>query len=643
MIVRMSKVEIAGPKDLLGEALVLLRELGIFQVEPDTVGFIEKDDEQSVRSLSLDERTAVERLFLEDLGRKIDDLFSSLPALSIRECYLDPSSIVDTISGAVERHAAEAHELAGRRDTLLKERAELGRYAIFLGALTSLLESAKDTPRLDFIGLTIREPEMVGRLRDVISRVTDWKYELQTESAEDGSLVGLITVEKGIADRVKRTLSDEQVPELTFPAAFSGMTFPEKIVYVRRRIADSGREIGRIQDALARFAQRWGPLYRCVRDWIDDRLMLLKTTAAAFETRMCFFIHGWMPSRDLERLRERIRESFGPHVVVDEKEMREEDLERAPIMLRNPAYFRPFEIMTRLLPLPAYTSYDPTPFIGIFFPIFFGIILGDAGYGVVLIVLAFWLRRRFRAERLVRDGATVLLIAATYTVFFGVLFGEFFGDLPERLFHLEPLCIERREAIIPMLIFSLSIGVMHVLLGLVLGAVSAFRRNVKREGLYKVLSIILLFCVMASVAAYTGHFPAVLTRPAILLILFLTPLLFFAGGVLAPLEFLKNIGNIISYVRIAAIGLTSVLLAFVANRLGGLTGDIATGIVAAGLIHVLNIILGVFSPTIHSLRLHYVEFFSKFIEHGGRKFEPLERARTGTGGRETSGAAGNHR
>ena len=74
-----------------------------------------------------------------------------------------------------------------------------------------------------------------------------------------------------------------------------------------------------------------------------------------------------------------------------------------------------------------------------------------------------------------------------------------------------------------------------------------------------------------------------------------------------------------------AIGLTSVLLAFVANHLAGLTGDIVLGIVVAGLLHLINIILGVFSPTIQSLRLHYVEFFGKFIEHGGKKFEPLKK------------------
>lgn len=625
MIVRMSKIELVGEKPLLQEVLSLLRELGIFQIEPATVGFIEKEWEKDVRSFMLDEKTVFERMFLEDLRQKIELLFAELPALAVRKSYIEPVSILDTVSKTIDRHRESATDLSRQREVLAKERAELGRYSIFLNALASLIETTTETPDLDFIGLTIREPGMVEHLREALSRITDWKYELQTEPVEDGTLVGLITVEKSVSDKVKKSLSDEHVPELTFPESFAKLTFSEKVLFVKKRADEVLSESKAIDAELARFTRQWVPIYQRVQEWIDDRLSLLNTTAFAFETRMCFFIHGWMQSEDLLRLRQRLRDDFGARVMIEEKEMHEDDLERVPIVLKNPTYFKPFELFTGLLPLPAYTSYDPTPFIGIFFPIFFGMILGDAGYALVLAALSLLLLKKFRQKGMVRDGAKILMIAAAYSAFFGILFGEFFGDLPERLFHIEPLCLERRTAIVPMLAFSVAVGVAHIILGLILGAVNAFKHKIMKEAAYKALNVVIIVFLIVIIASLFGYFPVVLARPVVLAILFLTPFLFFTGGLLAPLELIKSIGNIISYVRIAAIGLTSVLLAFVANNLAGLTGDVVTGVVVAGLIHLLNIILGVFSPTIHSLRLHYVEFFSKFIEHGGKKFAPLKR------------------
>ncbi len=627
MIVRMSKVEILGPKGLLEDVLCLLKELGIFQIEPATVGFIDKGCEEHITAFLPDAHSLAEVLFLENLRAQIEEMASYLPAIDVRRSYIEPLPIIDTISKTLEKHLTTCRNLHGQREELQKEMNELKRYGTFLDTLSPLLESAKETPDLDFIGLTIKEPGMVGRVRELISRLTDYRFELLTDEEEDGTVVGLITVEKGISEKVKKALSDEHVPELRFPSAMGDLTFREKSIYVKKRIADVDNGIQLVSGELERFSRRWLPIYRRVKEWAEERLSLLRATASVFETRMCFFINGWMPAGDVEILRRRLIVSFGGKVALDEKSIHEEDLERVPIILRNRPYFRPFELMVRLLPLPKYTSFDPTPFIGIFFPVFFGMILGDAGYGILLLTLSLVILKRHRKKDDVRNASRILLISSLYSVFFGIIYGEFFGELGNTLFGLEPVWIERRGAVIPMLAFAFSVGIFHVTLGLFLGFTSAMRRRARKEAAFKLLNIFIIFCLVVLALSFFKPFPWLLNRPIIILILVLTPLLFFTGGLLAPLELLKSIGNIVSYARIMAIGMASVLLAFVANRLAGMTGDIVVGIIAAGLLHIINIILGVFSPTIHSLRLHYVEFFSKFMEHGGRKFDPFKKER----------------
>ncbi len=114
-------------------------------------------------------------------------------------------------------------------------------------------------------------------------------------------------------------------------------------------------------------------------------------------------------------------------------------------------------------------------------------------------------------------------------------------------------------------------------------------------------------------------------KPLIIASLIIAPVLLLTGGLLAPLEVLRHLGNIISYVRLMAIGLTSVLLAYVANNLAGAAGSIWVGAMVAILLHTFNILLGVFAPTIHALRLHYVEFFGKFLQPGGKAYKPLKK------------------
>lgn len=626
MIVRMSKVEIVGPKASLQDVIILLQKLNVLQIEPEAEESGEREaGEEKLKPFLHDERERVlfERLFLDDLRRKIDDLITYLPKTQVRTSYIQPQSIVGTILYTVEKHLETARSLHAKKSVMKTEAAELGHFAEFLNTLDVLFKESHTRPDFDIIGLTIKDQSAVDHVRSLVSKMTGGNFKLFTVPAGDGTLAGMITIEKSVAESVSKGLTREHVPEMSFPPDFDNLTLSGKITYLDAQAVKLSMEIEKIGRELADMGRRWLPLYHAVRDWIDERISLLTATASIYRTQMCFYVRGWMPSADVGRLKAQLGASFGMEVILEEKHVREKELEHAPIILTNPPYFKPFELFSRMLPLPAYTSLDTTPYIGIFFPIFFGMILGDAGYGVVLAVLAVILIKRFVKKRDVADASRILLVSSLYTILFGLLYGELFGDLGERLFGLEPLLIERRTSVVPMMVFALSAGAVHILLGLVLGVVTAFKRHVRREAVYKILNIAIILCLIAVFASFFGFFPALFSRPIIIAILIASPFLFFTGGILAPLELLKSIGNIISYVRIMAIGLTSVLLAYVANRIAGEMGDVVIGVALAALLHILNIILGVFSPTIHSLRLHYVEFFSKFAEGGGKKFDPL--------------------
>ncbi|RPI32853.1 MAG: ATPase, partial [Nitrospiraceae bacterium] len=381
MIVRMSKVEVAGPRELLENVLSLLRDTGILEIEPSSIGFINKIDGAYIDSYLPDKKSLSEKLFLEDFREKIEELLSYLPGIAPRSGYFQPQAIIDTISETLQKHLLTCRGLYTKKEALQKERMELSRYNIFLDAVEPLLEGLKESPDLDIIGLTLKDPDAEDILRRALSRLTDDKYELLVSNAPDSTRAGLITVHKNMSDGIKRALSDRNIPELRFPSAFGGLTFADKIGFLKKRMSEISDELEIINMQLDSFSVKWGTIYQRVREWIDERLSLFRATASVFVTRMCFFIYGWTASEDVARLREGLNDNFKGKVVLEELEIEEEDLDRMPVILKNPSYFKPFELFTRILPLPRYTSYDPTPFIAIFFPVFFGMILGDAGYG----------------------------------------------------------------------------------------------------------------------------------------------------------------------------------------------------------------------------------------------------------------------
>ncbi|MCC7200804.1 MAG: ATPase [Gammaproteobacteria bacterium] len=624
MIIRMSKVQVAGPRSLLMPVLETIQRTEALQIDPQIKGRIDEGAVLEVRPLALDGRTLAERLFLEDLGVRIERLLALLPGGGARESYLSQSRALNSIAALVGKHLAAAEQRVRRRSDLQSELAQLNRYRVFLSTVESLVPRGAEAAGLEYIGVEVRDPTALEQLTRVAGSLL-LGAEVRTARAEDGSYIGLLTTEKELASKLKEGLHGNQIPEIVLPSYLEGLPLRDKLEAARARHEALSAEAAKIDAEARDFAVAWRGHYEAMLAWLRQRLSLLRTSAEVYETDRCFVMFGWMPSAGVDRFRQSLAEHHGDAVVVEEKEILQKELEDVPVSLRNPGYFRPFELLVRLLPTPRYTSIDPTPFIGIFFPLFFGMILGDVGYGILLAFVAAGLVAFAKGRNIRRQVGQILFAASIYTIIFGVLYGELFGEAGARLIGIEEPLIDRRKSIMPMLYFTMAVGTVHVLVGLALGFLSALRGHRRNEAIFKLFSILILLCIAGVAASYYAPVGALVRKPLLMAMLVIAPVLLLTGGFLAPFELLRHLGNIVSYVRIMAVGLASVLLAYVANSLAGRAGSVWIGVAVAILLHTFNLLLGVFAPTVHALRLHYVEFFSKFVEPGGKPYVPLKK------------------
>jgi V/A-type H+-transporting ATPase subunit I len=249
-------------------------------------------------------------------------------------------------------------------------------------------------------------------------------------------------------------------------------------------------------------------------------------------------------------------------------------------------------------------------------------VLGDVAFGVLGLAATTLWRRRGWGGALGRDLSRVAQACSASALLFGVLFGEALGALGERA-GLHPLVMDRRTAFTEFLLATLAVGALHVLLGLSLGVVDAVRGRRFREAGSRAVRLAMMVAAGLSIAAAAGAVPASLGRPAQVALAVLAVVSVVLGGLLAPLELLLSLGNVMSYARLMALGLASVMLAEVANDLATAVRPLGVGITLSVLLHVLNFTLGLVSPTVAALRLHYIEFFEKFYEGGGRPFRPF--------------------
>jgi V/A-type H+-transporting ATPase subunit I len=450
---------------------------------------------------------------------------------------------------------------------------------------------------------------------------------------------------KQYSEPVHKFLAMENINQIRLPSEFDGMPFDAAYDEIQSRRKELPTDLDDVRKELDEMSNNWRIRLVAVRNVLIDKTEEIDAIPQFGRTAYAFVINGWIPADEVQALRDGIRARWGEDVIVEQTEIDERDYASTPVALKNDPRVAPFQSVLGAYGMPRYGTIDPSIFLFIFFPLFFGMIVGDVGYGMIMLGIVVWLRLKFRENPMVQTATSILGPAATMVIVFGFVYGEFFGNVfgTHMLDWIQEISIgplqlpfNRVESVQTFMFIAIGVGVVQVTLGLILGVINAVKTKNKHHlyekgGILTFVVAILIVVVFTVTATQFGSWA--IWGQMLFAVLAFAGFIFAVrgGGVMGVIETLEAFTGMASYIRIMAVGLAGAIFAEAINeivvKMAQNTAMLVLAVIVAVVLHSLNFIISAFSPAIHAMRLNFLEFFRGFYETGNTQYSPF--AKTG--------------
>lgn len=414
-------------------------------------------------------------------------------------------------------------------------------------------------------------------------------------------------------------------------------TAAENISLLKSQIETSTQEIERLTEQLKAAAES-AQLLKTGSDMISVQIDDQKVRENIFQTQSVFALTGWIAEEDADKVK-KLLDRYSCYYTLEQPAEGDDP----PVKLKNNKFVQPYELITEMYSLPTPDGIDPTPMLTPFFILFFGMMLADAGYGLLIFLLCFIGLKKFKPdEGFLKSAMQIGTSCGLSTMFWGVMYGGYFGNLIPQVAEswfgktiTIPAVFDMLNDPMSIMILSFLLGAVHLFTGMGIKIYMLAKRGHLMDGLMDVglwyLILVGLPMMVLPAVANVGKILAIVGAVGLILTqgrheknILMKPI----KGVMSLYDITGYLSDVLSYSRVLALGLAGGIIANVFNLLGTMPGFNLIGVIAFLLIfvigHVFNLAISGLGAYVHTSRLQYVEFFGKFYEAGGKPFRPFQ-------------------